>query len=289
MIRVKNPTRSGAYLFAMAYKDMLVYLDSEGAAPARLDAALEMAHAHRALLSGYYLIAAARIPSYALVGEPLPLQEFEAEERERRRAGAETMRETFLERAKRAHVQAEWHQVDCASSRQPQRHIGHSDLIIIGQQDRPEVGQSAAEVVLRAGRPVLVVPLLGVSGAIGARVLIAWNASREAVRAINDALPLLERADEVHLVVVSAEEQAPDFPTAEIGFHLERHGVSARKRVIPPSGDDGGDTLLSYAADEGMDLLVMGAYGRSRLSELVLGGVTRRVLRDTVVPVLMSH
>jgi nucleotide-binding universal stress UspA family protein len=116
---------------------------------------------------------------------------------------------------------------------------------------------------------------------------VAWNGSREAVRAVNDALPLLVEAEQVEVVCVTPH---PDSASMDaICLHLARWGVSAVAHPLPVGDQSVGPALLSRAAEFGADLLVMGAYGHSRLRELILGGVTREVLGDMTLPVFASH
>jgi nucleotide-binding universal stress UspA family protein len=148
----------------------------------------------------------------------------------------------------------------------------------------------AGDLVLSVGRPVLFVPYAGRFPATGKRVLVAWNASREAARAVSDALPLLARAESFEVV---AFEPRPgdhgEVPGADIALYLARHGVKATAARQSAPEIDIGAQILSRAADTGADLIVMGGYGHSRLRELVLGGVTRSMLEAMTVPVLMSH
>jgi nucleotide-binding universal stress UspA family protein len=167
--------------------------------------------------------------------------------------------------------------------------------LILGQAvaEEEDVPAGFAEhVVLAAGRPVLMIPYAGQPAALGERVLVAWNASRESTRALTDALPLLQRAAQVDVLTVNARpgrDGHGEMPGADIALYLARHGVSAN--VHPTHGEDigVGEWLLSRAADLGTDLIVMGAYGHSRLREMVLGGATRTILQSMTVPVLMSH
>lgn len=170
----------------------------------------------------------------------------------------------------------------------------HTDLVILGQSKTPALldRHVADHVALGCGRPVLVVPYIGAGSTLGERVFIAWNGRREAVRAIHDALPLLERAKHVTVMAINPRagaEEHGDVPCADICLHLARHGVEAEAAEVE-SGDVGvGDMLLSRAADASADLIVMGAYGHSRIRELMLGGVTKHLLEHMTVPVLMSH
>ncbi|MFC4933059.1 universal stress protein [Massilia sp. GCM10023247] len=167
----------------------------------------------------------------------------------------------------------------------------YADLVVLGQTDpgtpAPATGGDlAAHVLLACPRPVLVVPYIQRDASAGRHVLLAWNGSVEATRALDGALPLLRRAASVTV----ASFCAPDAPAAgpELQAYLKRQGIGA-ECVVQAARLDSGEPLLSLAAERGADLLVMGGYGRLRLSELLLGGVTRSILGDMTVPVLMAH
>jgi len=132
------------------------------------------------------------------------------------------------------------------------------------------------------------IPRNGVDGAIGSRVLVAWNGSREAVRAVNDAMPLLEKARHVEVLTIDPGKDDGDIPGADICQYLARHGVNAEAASAKSQGSTT-ETLLTYARDNSASLVVMGAYGHSRLREFVLGGATYNMLQHSYVPVLMSH
>jgi nucleotide-binding universal stress UspA family protein len=147
-------------------------------------------------------------------------------------------------------------------------------------------------VLLASGRPLLAVPYAGQFERVGDRVLVAWNASREATRAVNDALPLLRGATIVTVLAVNPKhgiEGHGDVPAADIVLHLARHGVKAEAAHTIANDISEGDALLSYAADLGADLIVAGGYGHSRARETVFGGVTRTLLEEMTVPMLLSH
>jgi len=170
-------------------------------------------------------------------------------------------------------------------------HARYADLVVVGQRATSE-GGIAENLVLNAGRPVLVVPRRWEGRGVGERVMVAWNARREATRALTDAIPLLQRAKQVDVVTVNAEPQREghgELPGADIALYLARHGVKANVLATQADGVNVGEWLLSRAADLRADMIVMGAYGHSRLRELVLGGATRTVLESMTVPVLMSH
>jgi nucleotide-binding universal stress UspA family protein len=174
----------------------------------------------------------------------------------------------------------------------------YCDLVVIGQIDPEEMSPVVMPdfpqyVVINSGRPVLIVPYAGQFDNIGNRVLIAWDASMAATRAITNAIPLLRRAQIVELVVFNPDELWPAqthgvLPGADLALYLARHGIKVD--VAQRHTDvEIGPSLLSLAAELRCDLIVMGGYGHSRFREILLGGVTRTVLERMTVPVLMSH
>lgn len=167
------------------------------------------------------------------------------------------------------------------------------DLAVIGQAD-PD--KSAPEELIvegalfGSGRPVVVVPYIQKSGVRLDRVIIAWDASRNAARAVADAMPFLRKAKAIEVVIVASERPKSDeVPGADIGHHLARHGLKVEVKRIVAAGTGVADTLLSHAADTSADFIVMGGYGHSRLREFILGGATRGILSSMTVPALMSH
>jgi len=174
------------------------------------------------------------------------------------------------------------------------QHARASDLVVLGQNDpkhfTPLVSWDLPQqVFLHCGRPVLVVPYAGEFKSAGERVLVAWVDTREAARAVADALPLLQQAGRVDLLSLSHPgAEAASQALAGVAQWLARQGVTARLHNEVTELDTG-NALLSRAADLGSDLLVMGGYGHARVSELVVGGATRSVLSQMTVPVLISH
>ena len=172
----------------------------------------------------------------------------------------------------------------------------YADLTVLGQfdpeQDRealpPELNE---EVVRQSGGPVLLVPFAGSFVGIGRCVLVAWNGSREAARAVRDAMPILASACEVRVLGLHAraEPSPPDLPRVNIVERLRRHGIEAAADVIAPNEVGTMDMLLSHAADTGADLIVMGAFGHEGLAGFGRAAGTRYILRHMTAPVLMSH
>jgi nucleotide-binding universal stress UspA family protein len=167
------------------------------------------------------------------------------------------------------------------------------DLAIVGQAepDKGAVEELIAESALfESGRPVIMVPYIQKAPLKLDQVMVCWDGSRPASRAIADAMPILERAGQVELVIVANERGKQDeIPGADMGEHLARHGLKVDVKRITMGDIDVADALLSHAADSGADFIVMGGYGHSRLREFVLGGVTHSILRSMTAPVLMSH
>lgn len=168
-----------------------------------------------------------------------------------------------------------------------------ADLAIIGQPS-PEDSDAVtdydlpAELVMALGRPVLIVPYAGEFTEVGKRVLVARAGTRESARAAWDALPLLDAKSEVTVLMVNPRN-ALISTEADMRAWYARRGIDARIKVVETKELEVGDVLLSTAADISADLVVMGAYGRSRLRELILGGATHSMLKRMTVPVLMSH
>jgi nucleotide-binding universal stress UspA family protein len=216
---------------------------------------------------------------------------------ENTRAEAERARVLFEDVVGRQSLSAEWREASGYPGEVAAVHGRYADLIILGQLDpgdaqAPLIKPRPEEVALLAGRPILVLPYVGKFERIGQRVLVAWDASREATRAVNDAMPLLVGASSITVIAVDPR-QTPDghgeIPGGDIALHLARHGVATRVESTVSAGIGVGDTLLSRASDLEADILVMGAYGHSRVRELVLGGATRTVLASMTLPVLMAH
>jgi len=167
------------------------------------------------------------------------------------------------------------------------------DLAIVSQAtpDRGGVEAMISESTLfGSGRPVLIVPYIQKAPLKLDRVMICWDGSWPAARAVADAMPFLERAKQVEVVIVTNERgKNNELEGVDMGQHLARHKVNVEIRRIPRGDIDVADALLSHAADSGVDFMVMGGYGHSRMREFVLGGVTRSIFHSTAVPTLMSH
>ena len=274
-------------------KRVLVHVDRDRATDARIEVAINLATKFGGQVTGVY-VARPILPPAIVMGALPPT--FLADEAEQNERDAEAARRRYLDHVIRHGLDGGWHYIREGSVESFRRIARYMDLTIVGQPnpDVPEelVAIRPEEVALGSGRPTLVVPYVGGSSNPGKRIVIAWDESREAARAVADALPLLMQASAVWIVSVGAK--APDV-TGELGAgemlrrHLADHDIVAKAETLYPDECSEADVLLSRIADFGADLLVMGCYGHTRLRELVLGGMTREILKHMTVPVLMSH
>lgn len=280
----------------MSYRSLLVHLDLEATCPGRIQAAVRLARDMDCHLVGVAPVgvldlpaspvAATALSAYAAMAANLLRQEAEQSAEDFRQAcqaaGVRSF-EAFVAPSDRA--EAVLLQARC------------SDLVLMSQADPHTPGHGRAralveDVLLHSARPTLLLPYAGRFDTLGAEVLVAWDDSREAARAVRDALPLLRAARRV--VAISWVKSGPGSEGAlrsrlgALQAWLMRHGVEAGVRVegtrMPIA-----ETLLSRAADLGSDLIVMGAYGHVRWAERLMGGATRGLLEAMTVPVLMSH
>ena len=276
----------------MALQDIIVHIDNSNGCQKRLNAAIALAQAHQAHITGVYNIPPAYLPRYAAAEIPFDIRKKEAE------AAAEQAKKAgkiFQETVDREGLRSEWRVSEGDFVTNLCIHARYTDLMVLGQHDERDSNDSdfaPDDVILRCGRPVLLVPFIGPQETLGKRVMVAWNGAREAVRAVNDALPILQKADKVEVVTVNIKTDGNSdnqIPGVDIAHHLARHGVNATASAMEGVNINIGDTLLSHASDMSADLVIMGAYGHSRLRELIMGGATRSLLHQMTIPVLMSH
>ena len=273
--------------------DIIVHLDASPRARIRLDLAVALARQHRAHLTALHVIDVA-LPVMAMGdgGGAVIAELMEQMRQTALKAGAQ-LQAAFQEAIRREGIMGEWRQVEGSAAELVALHGRYADLLVLGQDDPESDHAGLLEAVLfDSGRPVLAIPFAGTFPQIGRRVLVGWNASREASRAVHDALPLLAKAESACVFLANPKRGLGahgEEPGADIARHLARHGLKVE--VAKAVADDVADSalLLNHASDMGADLLVMGAYGHSRLREFILGGVTRSLLREMTVPVLLSH
>jgi nucleotide-binding universal stress UspA family protein len=279
----------------MSYKNLLVHLDNDGRCAERIGIAAKLAVDFEAQLAGLYLVQQPRIPGAvrAALGDDFFREQHDAW----RHNQVTRMQSQFSGQAARAGVAAaEFRESGDNADATIAMHARYADLLVLGQDD-PREQYSMVEpgfpgrTMLASGRPVLIIPYAGGFTEIGRRILVPWNASREAARAVIDALPFLLRADKVMVLAVNPMKTADhgEMPGADIGLFLARHGVRVEAGDHMADDIDVAQWLLSRACDLDTDLMVMGGYGHSRLREMAFGGVTHSILANMTVPVLMSH
>lgn len=267
----------------MAYKNILVHLDSSAHCEARLDLAINLAHKYQAHLTGIYVITH---PYYTPQQDGVEEASLEVEA-------------LFIEKATKAGISAHWRLVDKAVAgatvvESINLYAYYNDLIIVGQTAHDTSDNIPADlperVVLGAGRPVLVVPFVGKYATVGEHVMVAWFAGRESARALHDALPFLKNAQNVSLVRIGAAtgECGDGVPGANLCDYLSHHGIRAKMDNIIAEVSVG-DILLNHAWENGSDLLVMGAYSRTKRGTLALSPVAKNALKHMTVPVFFSH
>jgi nucleotide-binding universal stress UspA family protein len=286
----------------MALRDLMVLLDPSEQSGKRLTLAASLALRHHAYLNGVCLADAVpplepvflTADAYAFGGGLTAFLDQMRAERAERIAPVEA---AFRDRLARDGLSGEWALVKGNPATAGLAHARLADLIIAGQSD-PEgwSDQPSAnpieEILLASGRPLMVVPRYGDFPTCGETILVGWTETREAARAVHDAMPLLAAARSVIILAVVAEHvgaEPIEVPAAAIAHHLARHGVKAVAAETVTGGIATADALLNYASDRSADLIVVGGYGHARVRELVLGGVTRSLLQHMTVPVFFSH
>jgi len=273
-------------------KDILVHLDDTKQNDVRLEAAISLASATNAHLTGIYIISRPVIPPF--VEAQISAEIIEAQ-MSAARSEAEATAAKFEKLARAAGLTSETRLVEGDFIELLTLHARYFDMLIIGQTNQEDIGAGADDdmpdrMVLSAGRPVLVVPYAGRFSAYPKKIIVAWDGSRQSTRAVNDALPILKEADKVSVLSINPKKRdLGDLPGADICLHLARHDVKATAEHVTSNDMKSADMLLSRAADESADMIVMGGYGHARWREIALGGFTRHMLKHMTVPVLMSN
>lgn len=276
----------------MAYKDILVHVDTASSAAVRLDFAAKLAQQHGAHLTALHVDTPPYIPADIMgTGVGADVIAWHREQSERRLS---SVHEMIAQVQKRHGIAIEERVATGSIEPIVVEHSHYSDLIVASQPgDLLDLEQplqpSPGNLVVSAGCPVLVVPAAGKDYSIGKHVLIAWKSCAEAARAVRGAMPLLEKAKAVTVLSANVDTQdQPRVAGADIATHLARHGVKVTVMPFTAPDMDVGSLLLARAADLGADLIVMGGYGHSRLREMVFGGVTYHILKNQFIPVLLA-
>jgi nucleotide-binding universal stress UspA family protein len=285
----------------MSLRDVLVFLDKLAPSQERLRLAVRLAEQHRACLSAVFLEedyirelpSGLSIPRIALMaGTAVPI----AAEPSHGAIYTEAASQAFRRRLCSSKAVGEWYSLNQPNMAELVRLARTADLVIMGQINphiRGEAKYRPEQIIAACGRPVLMVPYIGSFDHVGRRVMVAWDGSREAARAVNDALPVIDTADTVTVLTVRHHpKSAGERLQAEkdrIVKHLAHHGVAARVEETLRCRNTVYDVLLSRVADHSIDLMVAGATLHSRLRDALIGSVSRGLFRHMTVPVMMSH
>jgi len=277
------------------YKDILVHIPTERPMRPVIDGSISLAAHFNAHLDAAAVGYVAASAAYVMDGGAAVAAVFELE-RERAVERAETALAVFGSEAANAGISYTCHPlgaipVDAARSLGEMARL--HDLSIVLQ---PYPAQSSfdndvpGEILFQAGGPVLFLPYTFRGAFKARRIGICWDGSRLAARAMRDAAPFLARAEEIVIITINEADVVPgEVSASNLARHLGRRGLSTRTDGLSATRSEIQPTILSLAAYESLDLLVMGGYGHSRLQERVLGGVTRAMLEAMTVPTLMSH
>jgi nucleotide-binding universal stress UspA family protein len=276
-------------------KDIVVNLEHPVARDPGRDFAISIAETFDAHIAG---VAFAYEPDFPTAVAPDLPPDITAQILSESEKSARAAIERFDEAARRSTVPAEHRLMKVTWADAPDnlaRFARRFDLSVFMQSD-PKGGIDNDNMIERSlldsGRPIMVVPYIQKDGLKLDRLVCCWDGSRAAARAINDALPLLEKANIVDILIVINEKTRSDrneVRGAEMATHLARHNVKVQLETMPAADIDVANAVLSYVADNSGTLVVMGGYGHSRLSEIILGGVTRDMLDAMTVPVFMAH
>ncbi|MDH3673805.1 MAG: universal stress protein [Gammaproteobacteria bacterium] len=272
----------------MEFKEIIVHVDDSNNCAARIAMASDLAVIHDARLIGVYYRHGLRFPTSREIENGTGLLEAQQNLSNELEAAAQS---AFSSSVENKRIASEWRACDLSDNSALIMHARYVDLVVIEGGFRPKTGTdkifSADGVVIEAGRPVLLLPPQGRQTRIGRHILVAWNASREAARALNDALPLLKRADSVRVISLETGHIKPDM--VGVLTHLSRHRVKAITQSVRDNDGEPGEVLLGQARNHDIDLIVMGAYGHARLREISFGGTTAYMLKHSTIPMFMSH
>jgi len=280
----------------MSYQTILVYLSDKRSIERVLKAAIALTIKSDAHLIGLHVAPVYHV--YSTVAVDLTAEILESQSNALK-VEAEVLKKIFEKMTNAASIKSEWRSIQVNSALVSEAVVNHArctDVIVAAQPDPDHDNLNDTRVLeqllIDSGRPVLLIPYIGVTEDFGKNITIAWNASRESARASHAALPLLKMADKVSVLWVNPQKEdgdAMDVPGSEIATCLSRHDVNVETDYSTTNLPEVGDEILSRVADNDTDLLVMGAYGHSRLREFIFGGASRHMLKHMTVPVLMAH
>jgi len=282
----------------MAFKDVLLVISTypDPTPVGAIDEAVDIAAALGARISAIACELKFKVPGNIFGKVLVDVPAMAATEAGKSARNAEALLAAFQESAEKRGIFQDGVLERCLTTEAPDLLVEYSrlrDLTIVPVAEEPgSVAWQAEAIIFGSGRPVMVIPEVRKRARAFSldTVVVAWDFSRPAARAVGDALSILERAKRVHVVTVTNEKIIDTRRSGhELAKLLARHGVNVVLDTVDAAGRDIGTTLESYVAMQNADLLVMGAYGHSRLRDFVLGGATRSMIRKPPVPIFLSH
>ena len=273
------------------FKQIVVHIEDDDGAHHHVGVAIDLASQFNAHLTGLNTITDIVIPTYAEV--QIGADIIDASMKAARKK-AQATNTTLQKLADKKGIDSRWLIEEGDVVQQVTRHSRYADLLVLAQADQSEIFNQRLGIIdqltLVAGSPVLVVPYIGVKSPITHRLMIAWNGSRETAHAVKSALPFLQNASEVHVVSVRPKSRPANTVDAEIfRSYMLYHQIEFAHHDCVRTDLSAADTLINWANDHGIDMLVMGAYGHSRMRELVLGGVSEYMLRHSPISLMVAH
>jgi nucleotide-binding universal stress UspA family protein len=277
----------------MAIKDILHLIDNDAKPGPAAGVALDIATRQDAHVTGVALAIDPIVPGFIVA--PIPVELIEAARDDALKMADDAVRR-FRAAAKLAGAAHETRVAEVLMGGVPEQFLAQcrvTDLVVIGQDD-PSKPEPMREILIEQAlfegtAPILVVPYIAKPAFAAGRVMVAWDGSRTAARAVHAAMPLLAQADTVSLVMIGRATAAEGEPGADVATWLARHGLKVDIETIPAPGVSIADAIINHSSDRGFDLVVMGGYGHSRVREFLIGGATRDILASMTVPVLMAH
>jgi len=277
----------------MAIKDLAVAFNASENSSAALKYAIQMCNKYDAVLSGVHAHMPVRVEGQ--ISRWLSADVLET----LKKADAKSNRETedlFRKQVNNEGFKgvANWISEEGNANDILAKTARYHDLLLIGQYSNPEGHKRhvrAEELVLRSGKPILIVPHGYDVRPFRGHAAVGWDGSRPAARALSDAMQILETKERLDVITVGSKSKKAETgtPNRDIMVHLKRHGINAQRVALTATREGVGQTILDYCKDSDPDVLVMGAYGHAPLREELFGGVSRHIMQNTKVPVLMSH
>lgn len=279
----------------MSIKDILVICDAGEANDYRVETAMLLAKVYQAHVTGIHFVPYPVIPVYG-GSYPDAIPYLSADQMMQSESTANALCEKFKKKSAELKIPSEWKVIDGVDVRYIIDNARYADIVIV-PQGYSRYGEDYTQKIddylsIHLGRPLLVIPDLKKVFTLPKRVIIAWNESHEAARAVHDAMPLLQYAEQIQVVsVASSTKKEKEFMIYDndLRKHLSHHGIEVEVASLDPSTKGTGKTILEGALEYDADLIVMGAYGHTRLKEIVLGGATKYLLNNTTIPLFLSH